>query len=297
VYRTHVAVATELRPAGAPRIARRVRPVVLTIAGSDSSGGAGIQADQAAIVRLGGHAATVVTAVTAQSMRGVTAIHAVPDDVVDAQLAAVLGDLPVAAVKTGMLATPGQVRSVARALGTRPLPLVVDPVMVATAGDRLAGADVVAAILAELVPRAALVTPNLAEAAALAGRPVGDPDEMAAAGRALLERGAAAVLVKGGHLSGRAIDVLVTPGVVVELEAPSVAGPAVHGTGCALSAAIAVRLAHGEALLDAVRDAKAWLTSAIEASADSGGGARLLGVPTRRSPIEVRERTARPRRS
>lgn len=273
-----------------------MRPVVLTVAGSDSSGGAGIQADLAAVVRLGGHAATVVTAVTAQSTTGVVAVHAVPDEVVAAQLAAVLDDLPVAAVKTGMLATPGQVRAVARALAARRLPLVVDPVLVATSGDRLAGPDVAAAVRAELLPLAALVTPNLPEAAVLAGHPVRDPGDMMRAGIALVDAGAAAALVKGGHLAGRALDVLVTRDAVFELEAVAVGGPPVHGTGCTLAAAIASRLAYGEPLLDAVRAAKSWLTSAIEAAAPVGRGARLLGAPTRHAAVTVRERS-RPGRS
>lgn len=268
---------------------------MLTVAGSDSSGGAGIQADLATIVRLGAHPATVLTAVTAQDTTRVTAIHAVPDDVVEAQLAAVLGDLPVAAVKTGMLATPDQAGIVARALARHRLPLVVDPVMVATSGDRLADSTVAAATLADLVPRATLVTPNLAEAEALSGRPVRDPSEMAVAGYALLDAGARAVLVKGGHLADRAIDVLVTGDGVWELEGATEAGPAVHGTGCTLATAIAVRLAHRAPLLDAVHDAKAWLTSAIEASAALGAGARLLGIPTRHAPIVVRRQSAQRR--
>lgn len=269
-----------------------MRPVVLTVAGSDSSGGAGIQADLATIVQLGGRAATVLTAVTAQSTTGLVASHAVPEDVVEAQLATVLGDLPVAAVKTGLLVTGDQVRTVAAALRSRALPLVVDPVLVATSGDRLAGSEVARAILVDLVPIAALVTPNLDEARTLTGRAAGNPDEMVAAGAALLDAGAAAVLVTGGHLPGRAIDVLVTTEGCWELEAEAVGDEPVRGTGCTLAAAIATRIAHGEALLDAVRAAKAWLTSAIEASAHVGGGARLLGVPSRRAPVVVRERSA-----
>jgi hydroxymethylpyrimidine kinase/phosphomethylpyrimidine kinase len=236
-----------------------------------------------------------VTAVTAQSTTGVAAIHVVPDEVVAAQLEAVLGDLPVAAVKTGMLATPGQVLIVARALGSRRLPLVVDPVLAATSGDRLAGHDVATALRAELLPLASLVTPNLAEAEALTGRAVRDVDDMTTAGRALVESGAQAALVKGGHLDGSALDVLVAEGRVWELEAAAVDGPPVHGTGCTLAAAIACRLAHGEPLLGAVRAAKAWLTSAIEAAAAVGAGARLLGVPTRHAPVTVRERFTRGR--
>lgn len=269
-----------------------MRPVVLTVAGSDSSGGAGIQADLAAILRLGGHGASVVTAVTAQSTTRVTAVHPIPDAIVEAQLAAVLDDLPVAAVKTGMLATAAQARAVAAVVATRALPLVVDPVLIATSGDPLAGPDVMEALRTALLPLATLVTPNRTEAAALTGRTVEDVADMTAAGHALLETGAAAVLVTGGRLAGRALDVLVTPDRVWELAAAAVEGPPVHGTGCTLAAAIACRLAHGEALLDAVRAAKAWLTSAIEAAGPLGAGAPLLGAPTCHAVVTIRERSA-----
>lgn len=269
-----------------------MRPVVLSIAGSDSSGGAGVQADVTAIVGLGAHAATVVTAVTAQNTARVTAVHPVPDAVVEQQLAAVLDDLPVAAAKTGMFATPGQVAAVARALAGRAIPLVVDPVLVATSGDRLAAPDVAAAIADDLLPLASLLTPNRPELEALAGRPCPDLAEMVEAACLMLDAGARAVLAKGGHVPGSAVDALVTAEHVWELQAPVVTGPPVHGTGCTLAAMIATRLAYGEAMLDAVRNAKAWLTSAIEAATSIGHGARVLGAPTRRVPIAVRERGA-----
>jgi hydroxymethylpyrimidine/phosphomethylpyrimidine kinase len=241
----------------------------LTIAGSDSSGGAGIQADLKTFTALGVYGASVLTALTAQNTRGVTAVHAAPPDFVTAQIDAVLDDLDVRAVKTGMLANAPIVRAVAAALTKRPaLPVVVDPVMIATSGDPLLEPDAVAAYKSHLIPRAALITPNLAEAAALLGEDVAsDLGAAEAQARRLLALGTCSVLVKGGHRAGKeAIDVLAfTDGRVEHIAAPWIDTPNTHGTGCTLSAAIAALMAQGTPLLDAVRGAKRYLTSALSA--------------------------------
>ena len=242
-------------------------PIALTIAGSDSSGGAGIQADLKTFTALGVYGASVLTALTAQNTRGVTGVHTPPAAFVRAQIDAVLDDLDVAAIKTGMLANGEIVTAVAEALAARKsMPLVVDPVMVATSGDRLLDPAAVAAVQHRLMPLATLVTPNLAEAAALLG--VGEATSIAAMeeqARALLGFGCRAVMVKGGHGTGNeAVDVLVTAaGEVTHLRAPRIATRNTHGTGCTLSAAIAALLATGAALPDAIRRAKTFLSAAL----------------------------------
>ena len=242
-------------------------PIALTIAGSDSSGGAGIQADLKTFTALGVYGASVLTALTAQNTRGVTGVHTPPAAFVRAQIDAVLDDLDVAAIKTGMLANGEIVTAVAEALAARkPMPLVVDPVMVATSGDRLLDPAAVAAVQHRLIPLATLITPNLPEAAALLG--VARASSIAAMeeqARALLGFGCRAVLVKGGHGTGNdAVDVLVTAaGEVTHLAAPRIATRNTHGTGCTLSAAIAALLATGTALPEAVRRAKAFLGEAL----------------------------------
>ena len=252
-------------------------PIAITVAGSDSGGGAGIQADLKTFSALGVYGASVVTAVTAQNTRGVTAVHEVPADVVAAQIDAVFSDLAVGAVKIGMVATAAVIAAVADGLDRhRPTAVVLDPVMVATSGDRLLAPGAVAALRTGLLPRAVVITPNLPEAAALLG--VDEAvDEAAMLGQAelLLERGARAVLVKGGHAAGpESVDVLVTPAGTVRLASSRVATRNSHGTGCTLSAAIAAGLAKGLELESAVTEAKAYLTAAI-AAADRlavGGG-------------------------
>jgi hydroxymethylpyrimidine/phosphomethylpyrimidine kinase len=254
-------------------------PAVLTIAGSDSSGGAGIQADLKTFTALGVYGASVLTALTAQNTRGVTAVHTPPAEFVVAQIAAVFDDLRIAAVKTGMLANAGIVAAVATALAGHPsVPVVVDPVMVATSGDSLLEPDAVAAVRTKLIPCATLITPNLPEAAALLGAKIADTlAEAEAQARALLSLGSKAVLVKGGHRQGvEAIDILATAdGRIEHIGAPWIVTQNTHGTGCTLSAAIAALLARdeaaasdGAALLNAVRGAKSYLTSALEAGAD-----------------------------
>ncbi len=252
-------------------------PNLLSIAGSDPSGGAGIQADLKTFSALGCYGMAAVTALTAQNTRGVAAVHVPPPDILGAQLDAVFADVSVAAIKVGMLATGDMVRTVAQRLAAHPaIPVVLDPVLVATSGDSLGAPDVVEAIVAHLLGRATVITPNLPEAARLAGLPVPeDEDGMRATAEALLGRGARAVLVKGGHLGGReAVDLLAEAAGLQFFRAPRVETRNTHGTGCTLSSAIACYLARGLALADAVGAAKSYLTSAIaeSGSLDVGGG-------------------------
>jgi hydroxymethylpyrimidine/phosphomethylpyrimidine kinase len=250
-------------------------PIALTIAGSDSSGGAGIQADLKTFAAFGVYGASVITALTAQNTTGVSAIHQVPQDFVTAQIDAVFSDLDVKAVKIGMVAQLATMDAIVAGLARwSPRHIVLDPVMVATSGDRLLAADAVAALRTKLIPRAALITPNLPEAAALL-------DESLAAseaaiedqGKRLLSMGCAAVLIKGGHGQGsESIDYLVTGSGVVALAAPRIASKNTHGTGCSLSSAIAAGLAKGEEIETAVRHAKAWVSAAIAAADRLGIG-------------------------
>jgi hydroxymethylpyrimidine/phosphomethylpyrimidine kinase len=258
--------------------------VVLTIAGSDPSGGAGLQADLKTFQAFGAYGAAVVTSITVQNTTGVRDRHDLPPALVGAQLAAVLDDLPVAAAKTGLLPDAGVVDAVIAGLRTRPsCALVVDPVLVATSGDALAGPSALAAIRDRLLPVATLVTPNLAEAEALTGRRVRTIADMRDAAMALRARGVAAVLVKGGHLHDRACDVLASGDDVHELDAPRIDVGPVHGTGCTLSAAIAAEVAAGSALLDAVHAARAYVRRGLAASHALGRGSRVLDhtVPAR----------------
>jgi hydroxymethylpyrimidine/phosphomethylpyrimidine kinase len=249
-------------------------PIVLTIAGSDSSGGAGIQADLKAISANGGYGASAITAITAQNTRAVTRAAALDLALVRAQLDAVFDDLRVAAVKTGMLSSAGVIGVVGKALRDYgPPPYVLDPVMVSKTGFPLLEPEAVAALRTELLPLAALVTPNVHEAEALTGLPVRTPDEAEAAGRRLVEAGAAAVLVKGGHLAtGRATDVLVTRAGARVYPGEPIEARHTHGTGCTYSAAIATQLAHGRPLEDAIVRAKAYVTEAIRGGLPVGGG-------------------------
>lgn len=244
-------------------------PVALTIAGSDSSGGAGIQADLKTFAALGVYGASVLTALTAQNTRGVSGVHLVPPDFVTAQIDAVFADLEVAAVKIGMVAQAAIVEAIAAGLERwRPAHVVLDPVMVATSGDRLLPEDAIAALRGLLIPQASLITPNLPEAAALLDEP-GAADEAAieAQGRRLLALGCPAVLIKGGHGQGaESTDYLVTAAGSLKLTAPRVATTNTHGTGCSLSSAIAAGLAKGEDLETAVRNAKAFISAAIAAA-------------------------------
>lgn len=250
--------------------------IALTIAGSDSGGGAGIQADLKTFHRFGVFGTSVIVAVTAQNTRGVRAVEPVSPGLVLAQLRALAEDLPPAALKTGMLARPEIVRVVAGAIrANRWNLLVVDPVMVSTSGHRLLTVEAEGTVRELLIPLAALVTPNLAEAEALTGRKVRDPAGMERAARDLVGLGARAVLVTGGHLGGDEVtDLLVHGTEVRRFTRRRVPGPPVHGAGCTLSAAIAAGLALGRDLETAVADAVAFVQRAIETAPPLGGGHR-----------------------
>lgn len=244
-------------------------PVALTMAGSDSSGGAGIQADLKTFAALGVYGASVITALTAQNTQGVTGIHQVPADFVTAQIDAVFADLAVGAVKIGMVAELSVIGAIAGGLARwQPKHVVLDPVMVATSGDRLLKADAVDALRSKLIPLASVITPNLPEAAALLDEAVATTESaIADQGRRLLALGSRAVLIKGGHGEGaESVDYLATSGGTIPLPAPRVATKNTHGTGCSLSSAIAAGLARGEDLESAVRNAKAWVSAAIAAA-------------------------------
>ena len=251
--------------------------VALTIAGSDSGGGAGIQADLRTFAAHGLHGASAITAVTAQNTVAVVDYVALEPRMVVAQIDAVASDMPVAAVKTGMLATGPIVEAVAEALTRLRLPhVVVDPVMVAKSGDRLLDPAAEAAYRERLFPLAEVVTPNLAEAEALLGRPVRSVEAMAQAARDLHALGPRAVLVKGGHLEGDPVDVFFDGRRLEELGAARIDTRHTHGTGCTLSAAIAARLALGADALNAARGAKEYLTEAIRGAYALGRGAGPL---------------------
>jgi hydroxymethylpyrimidine/phosphomethylpyrimidine kinase len=246
-------------------------PIALTIAGSDSSGGAGIQADLKTFAALGVYGASVITALTAQNTTGVSGIHDVPPDFVTQQIDAVFSDLTVSAVKIGMMARAEVIVTVAHGLDRHQARnVVLDPVMVATSGDRLLRADAIEALRRELFPRARLITPNLPEAAALLETALAQTEaEMQGQGERLLSAGAKAVLIKGGHGEGaEAVDLLIEATGTTRLAAPRISTTNTHGTGCTLSSAIAAGLAKGLALPDAVRAAKAYVTAAIAAAMD-----------------------------
>jgi hydroxymethylpyrimidine/phosphomethylpyrimidine kinase len=249
------------------------RPAAITIAGSDSGGGAGIQADLKTFAALGAYGTSAITAVTAQNTLGVRSFVALDPEMVVEQIRAVLEDIRPRAAKTGMLANAPIVRAIAALLAEEPeLPLVIDPVTHAKGGDALIAADAVAVLRDALLPRCAVVTPNLPEAAALVGFPVESDSEMLAAARALLEAGAGAVVVKGGHRSGGADDLYMDRDRIEWLRGERIATRCNHGTGCTFSAAIAAGLARGLPTLDAVREAKAYLTAAMRAGYEVGAG-------------------------
>jgi hydroxymethylpyrimidine/phosphomethylpyrimidine kinase len=298
-------------------VTRRTR-IALTIAGSDSGGGAGVQADLRTFAALGVYGASAITALTAQNTLGVRAIHLAPAEMIVAQIEALLEDFDVAAVKIGMLASVEIVEAVAACL-SHPQPLlarggegrsegavspprsygegsgvgrsrarpfiVYDPVMIASSGDALAGDGFVAAVRARLLPQIDCLTPNLGEAAALLGvAPSRDEAEMVRQGRALLELGPPALLMKGGHLHGDAVDLLVTAEGVERFAAPRIGSRNLHGTGCTLSSAIAAHVVLGASLLEAVKLAKEFTRAAIERGRDvklGGGAGPLLQLPLR----------------
>jgi hydroxymethylpyrimidine/phosphomethylpyrimidine kinase len=248
--------------------------IALTIAGSDSGGGAGIQADLKTFQQFGVFGTSVIVALTAQNTRGVRAVETVSEAMVDAQLAALAEDLPPAALKTGMLADVSLTRLVGKAIRERGWsPLVVDPVMVSTSGHRLLTAEAEDVVRESLLPLAALVTPNLDEAAILTGRAVHDEASMQRAGETLLSFGAGAALVKGGHLPGEQItDLLVTAEGVRAFRRRRLDTTSTHGTGCTLSAAITAGLALGRDLESSVADALDYVHRAIAAAPGLGGG-------------------------
>jgi hydroxymethylpyrimidine/phosphomethylpyrimidine kinase len=244
-------------------------PIALTIAGSDSSGGAGIQADLKTFAALGVYGASVITALTAQNTQGVSGIHQVPAEFVTAQIDAVFSDLAVAAVKIGMVAHPPVIDAIVAGLARwSPKHVVLDPVMVATSGDRLLATEAVDALRTRLIPLASVITPNLPEAAALLDEGVAaDEATVEKQGRRLLALGCKAVLIKGGHGEGaESIDYLIDSSGVIALAAPRIATKNTHGTGCSLSSAIAAGLAKGEGMETALRKAKAFVSAAIAAA-------------------------------
>lgn len=242
-------------------------PIALTIAGSDSGGGAGIQADLKTFAANGVYGASVITALTAQNTRGVSGIHNVPAQFVTAQIDAVFGDLDVAAVKIGMVSEKATIDAIVNGLSRwSPKNVVVDPVMVATSGDRLLSPDAIDLVRTRLVPRASIITPNLPEAAALLDEAVAsDEAAIQAQGARLLALGCSAVLIKGGHGGGpESIDYLFrTEEPATTFRAPRIATSNTHGTGCSLSSAIAAGLAKGASLEASVGDAKAYVSAAI----------------------------------
>ncbi len=248
--------------------------IALTIAGSDSGGGAGIQADLKTFHQFGVFGTTAVTAVTAQNTVGVLDWQALPAALVGRQIDALAADLPPDATKSGMLGSAAIIEMVAQRIAEHGLPnYVLDPVMVATSGDRLLDRDAEQLIVRRLVPLAGLVTPNLDEAAVLAGGEVRTPDDMERAGRALVQLGARAALVKGGHLAGaEVVDVLIAPGIARRFTRPRLETTSTHGTGCTLSAAVAAGLALGRPLERAVEDALDFVHRAIAAAPGLGKG-------------------------
>lgn len=255
------------RPAGPTR-----PPRVLAVAGSDSGGGAGIQADLKTMLALGVHGMSVVTAVTAQNSVGVQGTWDLPVDAVRAQLDSVLGDLGVDAVKTGMLSSPELVVAVADRLADLPAPLVVDPVGVSKHGHRLLREDAVQVLRERLLPLATVVTPNVAEVAMLTGARVQDEDGLRAGALAVLDLGPRWVLVKGGHLPGDAVDLLTDGTTDVRVRSHRLDNRHTHGTGCTLASAIASRLAAGDDVPAAVRAAKRYVTGAIRGGFGVGAG-------------------------
>ena len=251
-----------------------MRGRVLIIAGSDSGGGAGIQADIKTVTALGGYAATAVTAVTVQNTKGVTAIHAIPLAILKAQIASVLEDLGADAIKTGMLASIPVIETTMAALSLYvSIPLIADPVMVAKGGASLLDADAVAALTRLVLPRATLLTPNLPEAEALTGRTIASPHAMREAVKHLLDLGPRAILLKGGHLPGDDIvDIYAGPDGTQEWRSTRIATRHTHGTGCTLASAIATGLAQAMNTIDSIIRARAYVRRAIETAPGLGQG-------------------------
>ncbi|WP_135469086.1 bifunctional hydroxymethylpyrimidine kinase/phosphomethylpyrimidine kinase [Crenalkalicoccus roseus] len=263
---------------------------VLIVAGSDSGGGAGIQADLKAVTALGGYAATAITALTAQDTTGVHGVMAVPPDFIRQQIRVVLRDIGADAVKTGMLHDGPTIEAVCDeiAAGAPGVPLVADPVMVAKGGHRLLQAEAVETLKRRLLPLAALITPNLPEAEVLAGMEIRDRDAMRHAAAALLTLGVPAVLLKGGHLEGpTVVDLLATEAGIETFEGPRIETRHTHGTGCTLASAIAAGLAQGMALREAVARARAYVRAALAAAPGLGRGHGPLGHAVTLDPARL----------
>jgi len=250
-----------------------MKPAALTIAGSDPSGGAGIQADLKTFHQFGVYGEAVLTLITVQNTLGVSRVECLPAALVVEQIHAVVEDIRPAAAKTGALGNRAIVEAVAEAAAELDFPLVVDPVLISKHGAALLSEDARRALVRQLLPRASLLTPNLLEASALTGLEVGDVAAMRRAAERLREMGARSVLVKGGHLADSATDVLLAEDGFHEFRAPHIPTPHTHGTGCTYSAAIAAGLAQGMALADAVGRAKAYITEAIRSNPGLGRGA------------------------
>lgn len=269
-------------------------PHVMTIAGSDSGGGAGIQADLKTFAALGTYGTSVLTAVTAQNTKEVAAIAEVPEEVVIAQIDTVVEDIGAQAVKTGMLSSKSLIGNIVDRLEAWGIPhLVVDPVMVSKSGVPLLSRDAVATVRDELLPLATIVTPNLFEAGMLTGMDVHSQEQMEEAARAIAEMGPPVVVVKGGHLEGTPVDLVLENGTVHWLEAVRVDTQNTHGTGCTFSAAIAAMLAHGCSNLEAIRLAKLFVTNALQHSYRIGEGHSPANhfAPL---PAEIAERIRQP---
>jgi hydroxymethylpyrimidine/phosphomethylpyrimidine kinase len=264
---------------------RRQLPVALTVAGSDSGGGAGIQADLKTFAALGVHGTSAITCITAQNPRGVRGIEACGVQIVRCQIEAVLDELPPAAIKTGMLYSAAIIHAVAASLCQRErVPLVVDPVMISTSGAQLLKPEAIKVMRQRLLPLATLVTPNLDEAQILVGAKLTSVTDLRAAARTIYQRFGCAALVKGGHLRGlnQAVDIFYNGRRELLLSAPFVRGVSTHGTGCTYSAAIAAYLARGRSLLIAVQRAKEYITQAIAASRRAEGHSVLHWQQVRR---------------
>ncbi len=246
---------------------------VLIIAGSDSGGGAGVQADIKTVTMLGGYAATAITAVTVQNTLGVSAVHEIPPDIIAAQARAVLSDIGADTIKTGMLGSRAVVEAVAALLDEAGVPVVIDPVMIAKGGASLLDPVAIAAVRDLMIPRASLLTPNAPEAAALTGLACATTDDLRRAGEALLALGARAVLMKGGHIEGpRIVDILMTADGETLFEAERIETRHTHGTGCTLASACAAGLAQGLLLEGAVARAWAYVAEAIRSAPGLGAG-------------------------
>ena len=251
----------------------RKAPIAMTIAGSDSGGGAGIQADLKTFAALGVYGASTLTAITAQNTVTVTAVHELPTDIIAAQIEAVITDIGVDAVKTGMLSSAGIVEAVAQELQRHGIcNLVVDPVMVAKSGDALLRQEAIESLKSRLIPLAVLVTPNIPEAEALTGMTISTDEEMQEAARQIIAMGARAVVVKGGHLSGPASDLLYDGNDFTRFTSERFNTINTHGTGCTFASAAAAGLAQGKSLWDAVAQAKDFVTEAIRNSYPLGHG-------------------------